>query len=100
MTLNSCRKEFAVCVLILIVAFGSAKTWAAQDSSGGNIEFTLNLVTVQSVNAIASSAGGNSPRYAFVKADSEFGSIQVRTAGSVDDGGVGPGGGWNRIHNN
>jgi hypothetical protein len=75
-------------------------TLKTQDSSGGNIEFTLNLVAVQSVNAIASSAGGDFPRYAFVKADLEFGSIQVRTSGAVDDGGAGPGGGWNRIHNN
>src|SRR5262249_35120028 len=37
MTLNSYQRRFATCLLIVIVAFGNAKTWAAQDSSAGNL---------------------------------------------------------------
>ena len=77
----------------------SSCTLTTRDSTGGNIEFLFNLVTVQSVNAIVSSATDHSPRFAFVKADMEFGGIQVRTAGTVDDGGAGPASGWDVTKN-
>jgi type VI protein secretion system component Hcp len=71
-------------------------TLTTQASSGESIEFKLNNVMIQSVNAIASSATGQSPRYAFIRADLEFESVEVRTSGGADDGGVGPttGSGW------
>jgi type VI protein secretion system component Hcp len=75
-------------------------TLTTQASSGENIELTLKNVAIQSVDAIASSATGQLPRYAFIKAELQFESIQVRTSGGVDDGGVGPGtDGWNLKEN-
>jgi hypothetical protein len=58
----------------------STCTLTTQDSGGANIEFSLNLVSVQNVNVVASSAAGDSPRYAYVKAEMQFGGISVQTS--------------------
>jgi type VI protein secretion system component Hcp len=63
----------------------STCTLTTQDSSGANIEFVLSLVSIQNVNAVASSAAGESPRYAYVKAEMQFGGITVQTSAGAND---------------
>jgi type VI protein secretion system component Hcp len=77
-------------------------TLTTQTSSGETIEFILKNVEVQSANAVASSATGQLPRYAFVRAELDFESLEIeyRQTGGVDDGGVGPTTGGGDIQQN
>ncbi|HTX23422.1 MAG TPA: hypothetical protein VMD03_02090 [Steroidobacteraceae bacterium] len=74
-------------------------TLTTTTSSGETIEFSFRSVIVESANAIASSGGGQSPRYAFTKVEMEFTAVDVRTSETVDDGGVGPTTGYNLQQN-
>jgi hypothetical protein len=65
-------------------------TLTTQASNGDNVKFTLQLVVVESVNAIASSATSQSPHYAYVEAHLLYGAIQVSEPNGADDGGSSP----------
>jgi type VI protein secretion system component Hcp len=80
---------------LLVVAASSGQhfstcTLTTETSSGETIEFSFKNASVDSANAIASSGGGQLPRYAFTKVEMEFTTVEVRTSQTVDDGGVGP----------
>jgi len=70
-------------------------------SDGSQTEFEFKLVAIKSLNAVASMpAQANEPaRYTDV--NFEYGAIEVRSAGSGDDGGTGTTttGGWNQVTN-
>ena len=68
----------------------SSCTLTTQASNGDNVQFTLQLVVVESVNAIASSATSQSPHYAYVEAHLVYGAIQVSGPNGADDGGSSP----------
>lgn len=65
-------------------------TLTTQASNGEQIKFLLKPVAVDSVKAIASSAGGHALRFAFTEVQMEYGSVEVVTSGGIDDGGSGP----------
>jgi hypothetical protein len=65
-------------------------TLTTQASNGDNVQFSLQLVVVESVNAIASSATSQSPHYAYVEAHLVYGAIQVSGSNGADDGGSSP----------
>jgi hypothetical protein len=65
-------------------------TLTTQASNGDHVQFTMQLVAVDSVNAIASSATSQSPHYAYVEAHLLYGGIQVSEPNGADDGGTSP----------
>jgi Type VI secretion system effector, Hcp len=68
----------------------STCTLTMQASNGDRVQFTMQLVAVDSVNAIASSATSQSPNYAYVEAHLLYGAVQVSAPNGADDGGSSP----------
>jgi hypothetical protein len=68
----------------------STCTLTTQASNGDHVQFTMQLVAVDSVNAIASAATSQSPHYAYVEAHLLYGAIQVSAPNGADDGGSSP----------
>jgi hypothetical protein len=68
----------------------STCTLTTQASNGDHVQFIMQLVAVDSVNAIASAATSQSPHYAYVEAHLLYGAIQVSAPNGADDGGSSP----------
>jgi type VI secretion system secreted protein Hcp len=74
-------------------------TLTTRNSTGEVIEFTLKIVLVQQVDAIAQSATADSARTAYTEVNFVYGSVQVTSPGSdADDGGSSPANdGWVKV---
>src|SRR5208337_986037 len=76
-------------------------TLTTKNSTGEVIEFTLKIVLVSQVDAIAQSATADSARTAYTEVNFVYGSVQVTSPGTDgDDGGSSPANdGWVKVKN-
>jgi hypothetical protein len=74
-------------------------TLTTKNSTGEQIEFTMKIVQVTEVNAIAQSATREAAATAYTEVDMEYGSVQVTSpASEADDGGASPANdGWVKV---
>jgi hypothetical protein len=65
-------------------------TLTTQALNGDSVQFTLQNVYVDTMNAIASSATSQTPYYAYIAASFSYGKIGISESNGADDGGASP----------